>query len=79
MLVIGEDEGLLNHKDVDVLMASYILKAAHEEKRVIQILSIDTDVFVILIYFVSKYSIAGLVLMERWDGSMLKITQIAKK
>ena len=54
MLMIGEDEEFLDHEEADVLMARYVLKAAHEGKHVIQILSDDTDVVVILIYFVWK-------------------------
>ena len=44
MLMIGEDERILKHEKADILMASYVLKAASERKNVIHILSDDTCV-----------------------------------
>ena len=60
MLMVGEGEGLFNHEDADVLMVSFMIDAVRDGKKVIRILIDDTDVFVILIFWVRKLSIKAL-------------------
>ena len=48
IVMIGEDEGPFNHEEADVLMVTYLLQAIHEGRKVIRILSDDTDVFVLV-------------------------------
>ena len=64
MLMDGEDEGLFNHEEADVLMASFMIDAVRDGKKVILILSDDTYVFVILIFWVRKLGIEALKQME---------------
>ena len=71
--MVGEEEGLFNHEDADVLMASFMIDDVRDGKKVIRILSKDTDVFVILIFWVRKLSIKALVQMEKWDRTVLHI------
>ena len=56
-------------------MVSYVLEAAKNGKRVIRMLSDDTDVFVLLVYWVYKADVElqCKVQMERWDGTVLNI------
>lgn len=75
IVMIGEDEGPFNHEEADVLMVTYLLQAIHEGRKVIRILSDDTDVFVLLVYWVKKLSITNVVEMEKWDGSVLNINK----
>ena len=44
--------------------------AAESNTRVIRILSDDTDVFVLLVYWVYRNKIQATVQMERWDGAV---------
>ena len=44
ILMVGENDGLLNHDEADVLMISYMIEAVREGNRVIRIISDDTDV-----------------------------------
>ena len=74
--MVGEDEGLFNHEEADVLMVSFMVDAVRDGRKVIRILSDDTDVFVILIFWVRKLSIKVLVQMEKWDGTVLRINDI---
>ena len=76
ILMVGEDEGLFNHEEEDVLMVSYMIAAVRDGRKVIRILSDDTDVFVILIFWVRKLSIKALVQTEKWDGTVLHINDI---
>ena len=48
-LMVGEDKGLLNHDEADVLMISYMIEAVRKGKRVIRITSDDTDVIILLV------------------------------
>ena len=76
ILMVGADEGLFNHEEADVLMVSFIIDAVRDGKKVIRILSDDTDGFAILIFWVRKLSIKALVQMEKWDGTVLHINNI---
>ena len=59
-----------------MLMVSLMIDAVRYGKKVIRILSGDTDVFVILIFWVRKLSNNALVQMEKWDGTVLHINNI---
>ena len=50
----SRDDGVFTHDDADVTMIVYMLQAAEFGKNVIRILSDDTDVFVMLVYWVWK-------------------------
>ena len=76
ILMVGEDEVLFNHEEADVLMVSFMIDAVRDGNKVIRILSDDTDVFVILIFWVRKLSIKALVPMEKWDGTVLNVNDI---
>ena len=43
--------GAFSHDEADVRMISYVLQAANHSKSVIRVLSDDTDVFVLLVYW----------------------------
>ena len=43
ILMVGEDEGLLNDDEANVLMISYMIEAVRNCKRVIRIISDDTN------------------------------------
>ena len=63
-------DGVFNHDEADITMISYLLMAAESDTRVIRILSDDTDVFVLLVYWVYRNKIQATVQMERWDGAV---------
>ena len=46
ILMVGEDEGLLNHDEADVMM----IEAMRKGKRVICLISDDTDVLILLVF-----------------------------
>ena len=66
------DEGVFGHDEV---MVSYVLKAAENGKRVIHVLSDDTDMFVLLVYWVYRADLELLckLQMERWERTVLYI------
>jgi hypothetical protein len=68
-----QDDGVFGHDEADVTMISYVLEAASSGKRVIRVLSDDTDVFILLVYWVYRMQLQCKVQMERWDGTVLDI------
>ena len=50
--VENPSNGVFTHDEVDITMISYLLMAAESSKQVIHILSDNTDVSVMLIYWV---------------------------
>ena len=55
---------------------SFLLVAAKSGQNVICILRDDTDVFVLLAYWVNRADLQCKVQVERWDGSVLDINAI---
>ena len=71
--VESRSDGVFAHDEADITMISYLLMAAESGTRVIRILSDDTDVFVLLVYWVYRHDIQATVQMEKWDGTILDI------
>ena len=69
----ARDDGVFQHDEADVTMVSYVLEAARRGKEVIRVLSDDTDVFALLVYWVYRAEVQCKVQMERWDGTVLDI------
>ena len=58
MAIDSRYNGGFEHDEADVTMIAYLLQAAESGKSVIRILTDDTDVFVLLVYWVWKNAIA---------------------
>ena len=69
----SRDDSAFDHDEADITMISYVVEAAQCGKDVIRVLSDDTDVFVLLIYWVYREEMTSKVQMERWDGTVLDI------
>ena len=54
-------------------MIAYLLQAAESGKSLILILTDDTDVFVLLVYWVWKMHLHSAVQVERWNGVVIDI------
>ncbi len=67
------NDSAFDHDEADVTMVSYVLDATRHGKSIVQIVSDDTDVFLLLVYWVYKASIQAKIRMERWDGTILDI------
>ena len=69
----SRDNSTFDHDEAYITMISYAIKAAKYGKDVIRVLSDDTDVFVLLVYWVYREEMTSKVQMERWDGTVLGI------
>lgn len=71
--VDSQNDCLYGHEEADVTVVSYVLQAASEGHKVIRVLSDDTDIFVTLVYWVYKASIASDIQIENWRGDVLSV------
>ena len=69
----SRDDSAFDHDEADITMISYVIEAAKCGKDVIRVLSDDSDVFVLLVYWVYREEMTSKVQMERWDGTVLDI------
>ena len=73
MSIDSRYNGGFEHDEADVTMVVYLFQAAEGGKSVIRILTDDTDVFVLLVYWVWKMQLHSAVQMERWNGVVIDI------
>ncbi|CAM1319304.1 Uncharacterised protein g7168 [Pycnogonum litorale] len=66
------------HHEADVKIISYLLKLSSQRKH-IQILADDTDIFVLLVFFCWVYKPVAHVSMRKYDGKVIDITATASK
>ena len=71
--LVSRTDSIVRHDEADISLISYILKAAAAGADIVRILSDDTDVFVLLVYWCKKADVSCAVQMERWNGSVLDI------
>ena len=72
----SRDDSAFDHDEADVTMISFVIEAAKCGKDVIRVLSDDTDVFVLLVYWVYREKMTSNVQMERLDGTVLVVQAI---
>ncbi|CAL8372637.1 unnamed protein product [Gadus morhua 'NCC'] len=66
-----EEDCIVKHEGADITLISYMLQAAEAGSPTIRILSDDTDVFVMLVYWAWKANVQSTVQMEKWNGTIL--------
>ena len=71
--LVSRTDSIVRHDEADISLISYMLKAAAAGADIVRILSDDTDVFVLLVYWCKKADVSCAVQMERWNGSVLDI------
>ena len=69
----SRDDSAFDYDEADITMISYVIETAKCRKDVIRVLSDDTDVFVLLVYWVYREEMTSNVQMKRWDGTVLDI------
>ena len=58
---------VVTHDEADVTLCSYMLKAVAEGAQTIRVLTDDTDVFVLLVYWTSRMRVAP---RFKWKSGM---------
>ena len=73
--VVGREESMYSHDEADITIISYLLEAVNNGKNIVRVISDDTDVFVLLIYWVWRLQITSRVQLDRWCGAILNINE----
>jgi len=73
--IIGE-ECPYTHEEADVKLVSYLLHL-HQQTEHIQVLADDTDIFVLLVYFVWCHNDPAQVSMKKYNGEVIDINATA--
>ena len=73
MSIDSRYNGGFEHDKTGVTMIAYLLQAAESGKSLIRILTDDTDLFVLLVYWVWKMQLHSVVQVERWNGVVIDI------
>ena len=69
------DDGVFGHDEADITIISYMLQASYDGCHVVRVLSDDTDIFVLLVYWTWRCDLQDrlAVQMEKWDGVVLDV------
>ena len=70
---------VVTHDEADITLCSYMLKGVAEGAQTIRILSDDTDVFVLLVYWTSRMQVVAKIQMEKWNGDVLDINETVQR
>ena len=67
--LVNKADSICNHDEADISLASYMIKAAAEGSGTVRVLSEDTDVFVLLVYWCWRNK---LTCISKWkNGTVL--------
>ena len=68
--------GVFGHGEADVTIISYVLQVVGDGKNVGRVSCDDTDVFVLIVFWMWKNQLVDKcqMQMERWDGAVLNIS-----
>ena len=68
--VESRDDGVFLHDEADITIMRYVFQITDAVHLVVRILSDDSDIFVLLIYWTWRYDLQVRVAvhMEKWDG-----------
>ena len=73
--MVGREESMYSHDEADITIISYLLEAVKNGKNIVRVISDDTDVFVLLIYWVWRLQMTARVQLDRWCGAILNINE----
>lgn len=75
--MVSKAESVVRHDEADISLESDMLQAVKGGAKAIRIISDDTDVFVLLVYWTWKANVMADIQMQKWDGSVLDIQSTA--
>lgn len=73
--VESRDDDIFLHDEADITIISYLLQAALDVPHLVRVLSDDTDIFVLLVFWAWRYALQDrlAVPMKKWNGVVLDI------
>lgn len=70
---------LIKNEAKNNILTSQLIKAAADGIQTIRILSDDTDVFVLLVYWTSMMQVGSKIQMEKWNGNVLDVNKTVEQ
>ena len=64
--MVGREESMYSHVETDITIISYLQETVKNGKNIVRVISNDTDVFVLLIYWVWRLQMTARVQLDRW-------------
>lgn len=77
--LINKVDCVVTHAEEDVTLCSYMLKTVADGVQTMRILSDDTDIFVLLVYWTSRIQITAKIQLEKLNGDVLDINETAER
>ena len=77
--MVGEENSVYKHEEADCNIISYVKSLINQGYKTIQVVSDDTGIFVLLIYFCWKWQTSTHILMKKADGRIIDINSTATK
>ena len=77
--LVSRADIIVKHDEVDISLISYMLHAVSRGAQTVRILSDDTDVFILLVYWCHKANVTCPIQMEKWDGTVLNINDTVSR
>ena len=75
--LVGEDI-IFEHEEADVKLSSYLLHASPHKKH-IHVLADDTDIIVLLVYFIWYNNPTAKISMKKYNGQFIEINATVSK
>lgn len=79
IMFVNHTDCIVKHEEADITLISYMLHVSEAGAQIIWILSDDTDVFVLLVFWVWKANVKSTVQMEKWNGTILDINATVRE
>ncbi len=76
LTMVGEDS-VYKHEEADCIIISYVMSLVRQKYQHIQVVSDDTDVFVLLVFFCWKWQCTAQLTMKKSDGRIIDINASA--
>ena len=71
--MVGREESMYSHDEAYITVISYILEAVKNGKNIVRVISDDTDIFVLLIFWERRLQMTARVQLDRWCGAIITI------
>jgi hypothetical protein len=75
--LVNKLDCVVTHAEADVTLCSYMLKAVTDGAQTIRILSDDTDVFVLVVYWTSRMRVVAKIQIENGMGLSWTSTKLS--
>ena len=71
--LVNKLDCIITHAEANITLCSYMLNAVEEGAQSICVLSDNTDVFVLLVYWTSRMQVVAKIQMEKLNGDWISM------